>query len=262
MARRRLILVPPSEGKALGGEGPPWVASDGAADHPLHDQRLEVSAALSRQVASARSVESLLGVSGEALQRAVDADSTIDSAPTLPAIERYDGVLYQHLDAASMTPGQRRRLARSLRIISGLWGVVAPDELIPDYRLKMSASLDGIGKLSTWWRPFVSALLASESRGAELWDLLPLEHSAAFDPPPRRTRNRAVFLSPNRSGELVPVSHWNKALKGALVSHLVRNPSAGPEDLVDWEHPAGYRLDPDSLVVSDRVRVLRFVADA
>ena len=65
-----------------------------------------------------------------------------------------------------------------------------------------------------------------------------------------------------RSGELVPVSHWNKALKGALVSHLVRNPSAGPEDLVDWEHPAGYRLDPDSLVVSDRVRVLRFVADA
>ncbi|MEZ5268752.1 MAG: peroxide stress protein YaaA [Microthrixaceae bacterium] len=261
MARRRLILVPPSEGKALGGEGPPWLASDGAADHPLHDQRLEVSAALSRQVASARSVESLLGVSGEALQRAVDADSTIDSAPTLPAIERYDGVLYQHLDAASMTPGQRRRLARSLRIISGLWGVVAPDELIPDYRLKMSASLDGIGKLSTWWRPFVSALLASEARAPSCgtycrWSIQrpSIRRRACQEPP--------CSSHPTGPARLVPVSHWNKALKGALVSHLVRNPSAGPEDLVDWEHPAGYRLDPDSLVVSDRVRVLRFVADA
>ncbi len=262
MARRRLILVPPSEGKALGGEGVPWHAADGAEQHPLFTMRSEVVGALGERVAepaSAGDLSKLFGVSGAALARAVAADSALDTAPTLPAVERYDGVLYQHLELDSMTPGQRRRLDRSVRIVSGLWGLVAPHELIPDYRLKMSASLEGLGKLSTWWRGALSELVAAEARGAELWDLLPNEHAAALSPPPRSVRTTAVFLSPDRSGRLVPVSHWNKALKGALVSHLVRHPSATVEDLLEWDHPAGYRLDAESLEVRDRLRTLRFV---
>jgi hypothetical protein len=35
----------------------------------------------------------------------------------------------------------------------GLWGVVAPRDPIPDYKLKMGASIGRLGKLSTWWRP-------------------------------------------------------------------------------------------------------------
>ena len=41
------------------------------------------------------------------------------------------------------------------------------------------------------------------------------------------------------------VAHWNKLLKGALVRWLLAHPAAGPEDLSEWDHPLGYRLDPD-----------------
>ena len=265
MARRRLILIPPSEGKALGGEGPAWHEIAGALDHPLCGNRRIVIDALSRMVASKpgdKVLAKFFGVGGAALARSIDADSSLAEAATLPAIERYDGVLYQHLDAASMTPGQRRRLQRDVRIISGMWGVVAPEEAIPDYRLKMSAGLGPLGKLSTWWRPSITELLAGQAEGAEVWNLLPVEHAAAVGSLGVRVFTRAVFLSPNRVGELRAVSHWNKALKGALVSHLLRNPSLTVADLADWDHPAGYRLDPASLGVVRGVRELLFVANS
>ena len=64
-------------------------------------------------------------------------------------------------------------------IVSGLFGVVAPPDPIPHYKLKMSAALPGTGRLSTWWRPRLTAALAEQLRGRVVWDLLPQEHSAA-----------------------------------------------------------------------------------
>lgn len=264
MPRRRIILIPPSEGKALGGEGPAWSEAPGAREHPLHDPRTQVIEALRARLGQPGfrrpAASKLLGVGGEALDRALDADLHVDRAPTLAAIERYDGVLYQHLDAASFDARTHARLVRSVRILSGLWGVLRPDEPVPDYRLRMGVSLPGIGKLSTWWRRPVSDLLGGEIRTAELWNLLPQEHAAAFEAPPGTREVTAAFLRPGRDGRLVAVSHWNKALKGALVAHLLRNPTLTLDDLAEWEHPAGYVLDPSSLAVGDRGHELRFVA--
>ena len=39
------------------------------------------------------------------------------------------------------------------------------------------------------------------------------------------------------------VSHWNKLLKGALVRHLLVDPTSDPDDLAGWRHPLGYRYD-------------------
>jgi hypothetical protein len=129
-------------------------------------------------------------------------------------------------------------------IFSGLWGAVAPADPIPDYKLKMGASLPGLGKLSTWWREELSAALASRALGRTLWNLLPNEHAAAWDPPAGLAQITVRFLEPRADGSLSAVSHWNKYLKGALVRYLLANPTAGPVDLKAWKHPSGFRLDP------------------
>ena len=258
---RRLILIPPSEGKALGGEGRAWREVSSASPE-LERRRDQVLSALVEFVSdgSQRAVyERVFGVRGEALDRSLDANATAPTAPTLPAIERYEGVLYQHLDAPSLDRAAARRLDRDVVIVSGLWGLVRPDEPIPDYRLKMSTSLGSLGRLSTWWRPALSAEVAARSERAEVWNLLPHEHAAALDLPERKMVNSAVWLEPDRAGSLRPVSHWNKALKGALVGHLLRHPTLSVDDLEGWEHPAGYQLDPSSLEPEGRRRRLRFV---
>src|SRR5690606_12094601 len=152
--------------------------------------------------------------------------------------------LHRELDWATLPASVRRHGGASVRIVSGLWGLVAPDDPVPDYRLKMSATLPEIGRLSTWWRPRLSPALATLADGRVVWDLLPIEHEAACDwtlaTPERRVTVRFVD-SDDRT-----VSHWNKLLKGALVRWLLVERPAGPEALVTFEHPAGYRFDPSS----------------
>lgn len=177
------------------------------------------------------------------LRAAREAGATKSRAGTMPAIERYTGVLYRELAWPTLPGAARRRGGDCVRIVSGLWGLVAPGDPIPEYRLKMSASLPEIGRLSTWWRPSLSAAVASLSAGRTVWDLLPNEHAAALDwssaEPARRVKVRFV----DRSGRTV--SHWNKLLKGSLVRWLLAHPAAGPDQLGSFDHPLGYRFDPE-----------------
>jgi hypothetical protein len=253
-----LILLPPSEGKASGGEGAPWACGTMALD--LDGRRTEVLDALGRAMrGNEASRGKLLGVKGSALAAATEADRTARSLPTMPAIERYTGVLYDALDHRSLAAAQRRRLDASVLIFSGLWGAVAPTDPIPDYKLKMGASLPGLGKLSTWWRDDLSAAIAERAAGRPVWNLLPQEHAAAWRAPTDLVQFSVRFLERRPDGSLAAVSHWNKFLKGALVRFLLANPGAGPDGLMGWEHPAGYRYDPARDEMIGGVTVLSLV---
>lgn len=238
-----LILLPPSEGKAPGGGGPPW--SPGTMVLPLDEQRQRVIDALASGMRGSEIRRAkLLGVKGKALAAATDADRTLRTSSTMPAIERYTGVLYDAMDTLSLSATQRRRLHDSVLIISGLWGAVSPADPIPDYKLKMGASLPRLGKLSTWWRHDLSAAIADRAAGRIVWNLLPNEHQAAWQAPDGLEQWAVRFVEQRSDGSLVPVSHWNKFLKGALVRFLVAHPGTGPDGLAEWEHPLGYRYDP------------------
>ena len=227
--RAPVILLPPSEGKAPEGSGPPWRPGTGVLPE-LDPARAEVLAALGAGVAD---------------------------APTMRAIDRYTGVLYGQLDWGSLAAPARRLGTRTVLIASGLWGMSGPNDRIPTYRLKMSANLAPLGRMATWWRPRLTEALAPHLAGRLVWDLLPGEHAAAWRPEDVRLRRRVTVRFVDRNGRTV--SHWNKLLKGALVRHLLTERPAGPEDLAGWEHPSGYRVDEaaSDLAVDPAVLVLR-----
>lgn len=273
MACPPVILLPPSEGKARGGAGPPWAPGAGSFA-TLDDRRAQVLAALAVAVGGPpAAVAKLLGVKGVALEAAVAADRAATMAPTMSAVERYTGVLYDALDAGSLPPRQRRRLHSQVAIISGLWGVVQPADPIPDYKLKMGAALAPLGRLSTWWRPAITEALTPLVARRVVWDLLPNEHRAAWTPPPAGsgpTAPAAVlsarFLDehPLRDGErrFTTVSHWNKLLKGALVRHVLTTQLDDPAGLVEFTHPEGYTYDPTLTLEHDGRTDLAFVRPA
>lgn len=246
-----LVLLPPSEGKAPGGSGPPWRSGAFALD--LGEARATVVAALVSAMADAPALEALLGVKGDALERAVAANRAVDGAPTCPAIERYTGVLYDALDAGSLAAPARAALGRRVLILSGLWGAVAPDDPIPDYKLKMGATLPDLGRLSGWWRPRLTPLLDERAGDATTWNLLPGEHAAAWAVGRARRQVVVRFLDEVAAADgtvaLKAVSHWNKLLKGALVRWLVERDDAGAPDahelLAEFRHPLGYVWRPE-----------------
>lgn len=256
MARTPLILLPPSEGKSSGGRGPAW--APGSMSFPeLDERRTQVAAALARAVGgSTAAAGRLLGVKGAALEAAVAADVSVLTSPTRPAIERYTGVLYDALDAASLPARERRRLRSQVGIVSALWGLVQPGDPIPDYKLKMGATLPRLGRLSTWWRPAVTGALAPFVEGRVVWDLLPGEHAAAWAPalpgsgapgaPKALLTVRFLDEGPPAGGErrFTTVNHWNKLLKGALVRHVLTTQLTDPDGLTSFAHPEGYVYDP------------------
>jgi uncharacterized protein len=252
-----VLLLPPSEGKQAGGRGAPW-APGTTAFPALDERRATVAAALVRAMrGSTPARQKLLGVKGDALAAATAANASVLEGPTLPAIERYTGVLYDALDAASLPTRDRRRLGRQVVIFSGLWGATLPGDPLPDHKLKMGASLTRLGKLSTWWRAPLTDALAPHVERRVVWNLLPNEHDAAWAPPEPGTAAAGAparvltvrFLDevPRQRGEprsFTTVNHWNKLLKGALVRHVLATGADDPEALRPFDHPEGYRYDP------------------
>jgi cytoplasmic iron level regulating protein YaaA (DUF328/UPF0246 family) len=223
-----VILLPPSEGKAPGGVGR-FRTGSGSFGRALRGPRDEVVAALA---AADGGDARLLGVGGRHLEQAVAANRRIEAgrAPSLPAFARYTGVVHDHAALAGIeaAPG-------SVVIVSGLLGLVALDDPVPEYRLKMGASLPPLGRLATWWRPRLSPVLNRRLARADVVDLLPQEHAAAWEPAPRRyaSFHRVRF----RDAAGVVAGHDAKAAKGLLARHLLTSPLDVEGALATFAHP-------------------------
>lgn len=257
-----LILLPPSEGKAGGGDGDAWDQTN-QSFHGLADHRNQVIAALHMAMGDSSEARSkLLGVGAAKTEEATAANLNIYKAPTLPAIERYTGVLYDALDYSSLPAETRIQVDRQAVIFSGVWGVVRPPDRVPDYKLKMGASLPPLGRLAKFWKPVLTETLEGLAAGT-VWDLLPNEHAAAWNPAVAGNRIRVRFLDDvEKNGErkLVAVSHWNKLLKGALVRHIVEQGLDDPEGLIDFDHPEGYNYDRTLTVTEGNTSEVSIVA--
>jgi cytoplasmic iron level regulating protein YaaA (DUF328/UPF0246 family) len=200
-----IVLLPPSEGKAPGGEGPPWSPDDGAFGG-LAPQRIRVHNALKRAKGGTAKA---LGATGELLRSAKAANLAAVGGPTLPAHQRFTGVVWGHLDPPTLAA----RPDTEVLVLSALTGLTAWDDPVPDFRLKLSASLPPVKNLATFWRPTLSAALNDRLAGHTVVDLLPNEHRAAWTPDPERYDLRRPALL-HRGGK--PAGHGGKAAKGLL----------------------------------------------
>lgn len=209
-----MLLLPPSEGKAHGGNARRATWSPDAGHFGRRDAiaegRLTIVEALSAQGGGD---EKLLGVKGDHLARAQSANVALVGAPTLPAWQRYTGVVWDHLDPGTLPAEARRRIV----VVSGLLGLARGDDPVPDYRLKMGANLAPLGKLSTWWRDVLSTELDRSARRRVVVDLLPQEHRAALTAGPEVEGITVSLVDP--SGK--PGGHFAKAAKGELARAIL-----------------------------------------
>lgn len=228
-----LILLPPSEGKADGGDPrTSWKASSGVFGPSLGDFRAEICERL-QQIKGGDGA--LLGVKGAHLERARAANSTLVGAPTMPAWQRYTGVVWDHLDLRSLTAAERKRAVSRLFVPSGLMGIVRADDPVPDYRLKMGARLAPFGTMTKWWRDDLTEAFAAVVKKQIVIDVLPNEHRAAFDFSVLPTTQRVDLVS--RTGGVVG-GHNAKAAKGLLIRHLLTTKGSTIERMVStFAHP-------------------------
>ncbi len=238
-----VVLLPPSEGKAPGGTGPPWADVPTAFPGLAPDRCRVRDAARAALAAGEGAASALLGVRGPHLARALADWEALDGAPTMAAASRYTGVVWRALDPTGLSPAAHRRLRAWVAVPSGLWGLAAAADPLPAYRLPMGARLPGIGGLAAFWRSRITPLVAARAGDGWVIDLLPAAHAAAIDPaalgPARLLR---IELSEGGPGGRRAMGHGGKALKGAVARALLEQGARDPAS-VGRLRVEGLRLD-------------------
>ena len=109
-----------------------------------------------------------------------------------------------------------------MRITSSLFGVVAPTDRIPPYRLSGDAALPGLGTVAGVWREALGSEIAELVGDGLLVDLRSGMY-AAFWRPSGLSRVATVRVLHEVAGKRQVVSHFNKATKGRIVRALLED---------------------------------------
>lgn len=222
----------------------------------LNPQRRELINRLQEVIRNGEAdLEDIFGVKGDVLEQAVSANLEIYDAPLMSTLDRFSpGVMYQAMDFAGLPTGAQRRLLENGIIFSGIFGLLRPDDLIPDHRLRMDASLPDFGRVGTYWKPHISPVLNRRLEGKFVWNLLPGIHRDAWDDQHTYEQSVSVKFYDEDNGERQPVTHNVKPLRGKLVNFIVRETAESLEPLLEWRHPDGYVYDPDATVENEETR--------
>jgi len=229
------ILLPPSETKRTGGAGAPLDVA-ALALPSLGDQREQLAAALVALSADAAEAQRVLKLSDRQAGD-VEHNRMLRSAPTMPAIDRYTGVLYDALDAPGLDRTARRWLGEHVLIHSAPFGPIGALDAIPAYRLAAGTALPGIPPLRRHWAEATSRALAEHDFVLDLRS----EAYVALGPVPDAVRSAYVRVV-TASGRAL--NHFNKKAKGELVRALAttRPRSRTPRGLLTWAERNGIRL--------------------
>jgi uncharacterized protein len=240
-----LILLPPSEGKAVVRRGQPLDL--GTLAFPgLGPTRERVLAALVRLCADAPDTAAqALGI-GPSQWDLLDLNSRLPTASTARADRVYTGVLYDALDAGSLPPSAKRRAATRLAVTSALFGLVRPTDRIPAYRLSGDTTLPGLGPVAAAWRPVLGWAVGDALGDGLLVDLRSTTYAAFWRPPPSVGRRVATVRVLHESGgRRQVVSHFNKATKGRIVRALLESGASPrrPGALADVLRDLGWKVE-------------------
>ena len=219
-----IVLLPPSETKRDGGHGPP-LRFDALGSPELDQVRRELADEVVALAADRPACRAALGISPKQ-DGEIDRNATLLSAPTMPAISRYTGVLYDALDVESLRGSTAVRARARLMVGSALFGLLRADDEIPAYRLSAGSKLPGAPTMAARWRPALEPVLAVLSREDLIVDLRSGAY-AALGRVPGAVDVDVVSERPD--GTRTVVSHFNKAHKGRLARALVTS-RAEPDD--------------------------------
>ena len=234
-----LLLLPPSETKRDGG-------SEGTALDLATLSFPEITQQRTQAIAALRSLSRSVGASAAALglgptQRfEIERNRALLTAPVMPAIERYTGVLYDGLAVQQLSLQERDFTSRHVAIQSALFGLLGAGDPIPAYRLSHDSRLPGL-PLRRHWASTVAGVLAERD---ELIIDLRSEAYSALGPAPEGAVYIRV-LSEDASGRRVALSHFNKKSKGefsrALIGAGIDHDSV--DSLLAWARGVGIQLD-------------------
>jgi len=165
------------------------------------------------------------------------------------AIYTFRGEVYLGFEANTMTETQAEMADQCVRILSGLYGLLRPLDLIQPYRLEMGTELK-VGKTKTlydFWGNKITEMLNSDVEAAKAEEIINLasqEYILAIHKDKLNVPMTDIHFLEDRNGKLQFLSYNAKRSRGWMSRFIVDNKIKKSADLKGWdEHGYGYRED-------------------
>lgn len=143
-----------------------------------------------------------------------------------PAIYAFAGDVYTGLDAYTIPSDKIDLLQDSLRILSGMYGMLRPLDLMQPYRLEMGTKLavDRKKDLYAFWKKTLTETLNDELNDDELFlNLASVEYFSAIDEKELKVPVIAPVFKDFKNGELKIISFFAKKARGSMTRFAIDN---------------------------------------
>ncbi len=166
-----------------------------------------------------------------------------------PALFAFKGDVYQGLDVDQFDARDLNYAQNHLRILSGLYGVLRPLDLMQPYRLEMGSRLTNPAghDLYGYWGDLITERLnadLSKSRPRALVNLASNEYFAAVNTDALDARVVTPVFKDFKNDEHKVISFFAKRARGAMASWMIRNRIDTLKGLAEFTG-GGYRFSPD-----------------
>ncbi|NUY82148.1 peroxide stress protein YaaA [Flavobacterium sp. MAH-1] len=162
-----------------------------------------------------------------------------------PAMYAFHGDVYIGLDAYTLSEDKLDAIQNKLRILSGLYGLLKPLDLIQPYRLEMGTQLP-IGddkNLYAFWKETLTKALNKELKKGELFvNLASNEYFSAIDTKTLKVPVITPEFKDYKNGKLSMISFFAKKARGMMVRYIIDTGAETIDDLKGFNYE-GYAFD-------------------
>lgn len=229
-----LILISPS--KTLDFESPLTIPS--GTDPELIGQSKKLATLLRKM--KPRELASLMDISPKLAElnalRFSEWHYPYPAGKARPALAAFKGDVYEGLKAWEFNSEQIEFADKHLRILSGLYGLLRPMDLMLAYRLEMGTSLAGknFKNLYQFWGDKITRSVKKgikDSGGNILINLASEEYAKAVDFKATKARVVTPVFKEFRNGSYIFISYNGKRARGLMTRFIIDNEITDPEQL-------------------------------
>ncbi len=169
-----------------------------------------------------------------------------DSAVQCPALFAFQGDVYQGLGADTLSMDELEFTQQHLRILSGLYGLLRPFDLMQAYRLEMGTKFSNErgANLYDFWGDKISVLIKTDmpvDEAPELVNLASNEYFKAVKPKLIASKVITPVFKDFKNGQYKIISFYAKKARGLMVAYALKNKIIQAEQLKGF-NSAGYHF--------------------
>lgn len=192
---------------------------------------------------SAKEIGDLMSISAKLsdlnFERFQEFSNDFNETNAKQAVLAFTGDVYRGLDAENFNKKELDFAQKHIRILSGLYGLIKPLDLIQPYRLEMGTSLEISAKeknLYEFWKTDITNKLNKELEGEVLINLASNEYFKSIDTKKLKSKILTINFKEEKGDKFKIIAIYAKVARGYMANYIVKNKIDSLNDLKGFDY--------------------------